>query len=81
MTPINVDQSVGDNSNDVADDGIYSVADTINARADESEFRNIEALKAAAALKKDGPTSNPKCEDDPDHSNGSGDAFNDNPSQ
>ena len=80
MTPINVDQSTEDNSNDLGDDGIYSVADTINARADESEFRNKEALKAAAALNNDGPTSTPQGEDDPDHSNGSGDAFNENPS-
>jgi len=48
--PRQIDPSTEDGySSDVVDDGIYSVADTVNARADESEFKNREALKAAAA--------------------------------
>ena len=50
LGPRQIDPSAEDGySSDVIDDEMYSVADTVNARADESEFKNREALKAAAA--------------------------------
>lgn len=49
LGPRQIDPSAEDSySSDVIDE-MYSVADTVYARADESEFKNREALKAAAA--------------------------------
>jgi hypothetical protein len=72
-------QSTEDDSADVAEDGLYSVADTVNARADESEFKNRDAIKA---LQNAASSTPPRDEDggsNQDNSAKSGDSFKDNP--
>jgi hypothetical protein len=80
--PPRIGQSIDDgDSTDVAQDGLYSVADTVNARADESEYQNRYANKKE--LNADSSARPPEEEGDfnQDHSAKSGDAFQDNPSR
>lgn len=71
-------QSAEDDAEDDAEDGLYSVADTVNAKADESEFKNRDAMKEAqnAALQHQ----DERGESDPnqDNSANSGESFTDN---
>ena len=76
-------QSIEDDSADIAEDGLYSVADTVNAKADESEFINRNAMKqaqsAAASEQQQDEEGDEDGDSNKDNSANSGDSFKDNP--
>lgn len=62
-----IGQSADDEYTDAAEDGLYSVADTVNAKADESEFKNRGVIEEAQ-------NASPE-----DEEGGSSDSFKENP--
>lgn len=78
LGPRQIGQSTEDDSADVAD-GLYSVADTVNARADESEFKNRDAIKALQNAASSTPPRDEDGDSNQENSAKSGDSFKDNP--